>query len=85
MQQRLNPGLRVGGAFFTRFDKRKILRREVAEELRAKYPSLVLESVIRETIGLGEAPHLRQDIFTYAPASAGAADYQALAAEILAR
>jgi chromosome partitioning protein len=85
VQQRLNPELEIGGAFFTRFDKRKILRRETAEQLRVKYPSLVLESVIRESIGLGEAPHLHQDIFTYAPASAGAADYQALTAEILTR
>jgi chromosome partitioning protein len=85
VQQRLNPALEVGGAFFTRFDKRKILRRETAEQLRAKYPGLVLEATIRESIGLGEAPHMHQDIFTYAPSSAGASDYQALTAEILAR
>jgi chromosome partitioning protein len=85
VRQRLNPELEVGGAFFTRFDKRKILRRETSEQLRAKYPGLVLESVIRESVGLGEAPHLHQDIFTYAPSSAGAADYQALTTEILSR
>ncbi len=39
----------------------------------------------RESIALGEAPHLGQDIFTYAPQSAGATDYQALVAEILTR
>lgn len=85
VQRRLNPGLAVGGIFFTRFDKRKVLRRETAEQLRAQYPGLVLNSVIRESIALGEAPHLGQDIFTYAPHSAGAVDYQALVAEILTR
>lgn len=45
----------------------------------------MLDTVIRESIALGEAPHLGQDIFTYAPQSAGATDYQALVAEILTR
>ena len=85
MQRRLNPELTVGGIFFTRYDKRKILRRETAEELRTKYSNLVLESVIRESVALGEAPHLGKDIFTYAPTSAGSVDYQALVAETLSR
>ena len=85
VQKRLNPNLTVGGIFFTRYDQRKVLRRDTAEELRAKYPGLVLRSTIRESIALGEAPHLTQDIFTYAPKSAGAADYQALVDEMLTR
>ena len=85
VQRRLNPGLAVGGVFFTRHDKRKVLRRETAEQLRTQHPGLVLEAVIRESIALGEAPHLGKDIFAYAPQSAGAVDYQALVAEILTR
>ena len=85
VQRRLNPGLVVGGIFFTRHDKRKVLRRETAEQLRAQHPGLILDTAIRESIALGEAPHLGQDIFTYAPQSAGAADYQALVNEILTR
>jgi len=85
VQRRLNPALAVGGVFFTRHDKRKVLRRDTAEQLRAAHPGLVLDTVIRESIALGEAPHLGQDIFAYAPQSAGAADYQALVAEILTR
>nr|GEW49967.1 hypothetical protein [Tanacetum cinerariifolium] len=80
---RLNPQLQVKGMFFTRFDKRKVLRRETAEDLRSHYPDLVLTTVIRESIALGEAPHLKQDIFSYAPESAGAVDYNALVQEIL--
>jgi chromosome partitioning protein len=85
VQRRLNPGLAVGGVFFTRHDKRKVLRRDTAEQLRAQHPGLVLEAVIRESIALGEAPHLGKDIFAYAPQSAGAVDYQALVVEILTR
>ncbi|WP_460623691.1 ParA family protein [Hymenobacter tenuis] len=83
VKRRLNPALTIGGIFFTRFDARKILLRETAESIREKYPELVLTSRIRETIGLGEAPHLGQDIFSYAPNSAGATDYSALVQEIL--
>ncbi|MBX0293194.1 ParA family protein [Hymenobacter sp. HSC-4F20] len=85
VQRRLNPGLKIGGIFFTRFDGRKVLRRETAELIREKYPTLVLTSTVREAISLGEAPHLGQDIFRYAPASPGATDYQALVQEILTR
>jgi chromosome partitioning protein len=85
VQRRLNPALQVGGIFFTRFDRRKVLRRETAEVLRAQYPALVLTTVIRESIALGEAPHKGTDIFSYAPTSAGAADYQALVDELLTR
>lgn len=85
VQRRLNPTLTVGGVFFTRHDKRKVLRRDTAEQLRATHPGLVLNTVIRESIALGEAPHLGKDIFAYAPQSAGATDYQALVAEILTR
>ena len=85
VKRRLNPSLTVGGIFFTRFDPRKGLRRETPEVVRGKYPDLVLNSTIRETIALGEAPHLGQDIFSYAPTSAGATDYENLVQEILAR
>jgi chromosome partitioning protein len=85
VKRRLNPALVVGGVFFTRHDKRKVLRRETAEQLRVAHPGLVLDTVIRESIALSEAPHTGQDIFAYAPTSAGAADYQALVAEILTR
>jgi chromosome partitioning protein len=85
IKQQLNPALRIGGIFFTRYDKRKVLRRETADLVRTQHPDLVLNSCIRESIALGEAPHLGKDIFSYAPQSAGAADYEALVTEILSR
>jgi chromosome partitioning protein len=85
VQRRLNPTLQIGGIFFTRYDHRKILRRETAHVLRQQYPTLVLTTVIRESIALGESPHKGKDIFSYAPTSAGATDYQALVDELLTR
>ena len=35
----------------------KVRRRSTADQLRAKYPGLVLPATIRESIALAEAPH----------------------------
>jgi chromosome partitioning protein len=83
VQRRLNPALQVAGIFLTRYNSHKVLHREMAEALRTEYPDLLLKSVIRESISLGEAPHTGKSIFAYQPASAGAHDYQALATEVL--
>ncbi len=85
VQQRFNPTLKVGGIFFTKHDKRKVLRRQMAELVHSQHPELLLNTIIRESIALGEAPSLGLDIFSYAPESAGATDYQALVTEILSR
>ena len=44
----------------------------------------LFESRIRRNIRLAEAPSFEQSIFKYAPQSAGAEDYRALADEVLA-
>ncbi|RZJ93715.1 MAG: ParA family protein [Hymenobacter sp.] len=85
MQRRLNPELTIGGLFFTRYNKHKILHRETTETLRGQYPDLLLKGVIRESVALGEAPHFGKDIFTYASHSAGATDYAELVTELLTR
>jgi len=85
VNKRLNPTLQLKGIFFTRYDRRKILKRETQDQIREAYPHLILNSTIRETIALGEAPHLGKDIFNYAPTSAGASDYSELIKEIIER
>jgi len=67
--------------------RRQILvehRAEVRERMISKFPNLVLNAVIRESIRLAEAPSFGLPISAYAPRSHGAADYKALAAEIVA-
>jgi len=59
--------------------------RDVLAQLHASFGSAVLEQTVRETIRLAEAPALRMPITQYAPWSAAAQDYRAVAKELLAR
>jgi chromosome partitioning protein len=85
VRQRLNPELWVSGILACRVDLRTRHAREVVEQLRARSGELVYRTVIRENIRLAECPSFGQPITQYDPKSAGAADYRALAAEIMAQ
>ena len=78
----LNPALHVGGVVVTRFNNRK-LNTVVLSTIAERYGDKVLKSRIRENISIAEAPLEHCSIFEYAPDSNGAADYMALATEIL--
>jgi chromosome partitioning protein len=80
---RLNPSLKLNGIFFTRFDKRKILKRDILEQISSEHPNLILKTYIRENISLGESPHLGQCIFKYDPNANGSKDYSELTEEII--
>jgi len=81
----LNPRLVIAGVILTMFDARTNLARQVVEEVRRYFPAYVFQTVIPRTIRLGEAPSYGETILSYAPESAGAAAYQALAAEFMER
>ncbi len=85
VQRRLNPALEVTGVILNRHDSRKRLNREVVDSIRSHFGDTVFQREIRENISLAEAPGYGMDIFSYRPKSAGAADYMALADEILSR
>lgn len=78
----LNPALHVGGVVVTRYNNRK-LNSVVLSTIAERYGDKVLKSRIRENISIAEAPLTHCSIFEYAPDSNGAADYMALATEIL--
>ena len=84
VQEYLHSGLSMGGIFFTRWNNRK-LNKEVDEAARSTYGDLILQAKVRENIAIAEAPLAKQSISDYAPDSKGAADYTAIAAEILNR
>jgi chromosome partitioning protein len=84
VQSRLNPKLKLTGFLLCRFDPRTRHSGEVRERLVAKFGDQVLTTIIRENIRLAEAPSFSAPIETYAPTSQGAADYGALAVEIMA-
>ena len=81
----LNPALEVGAILPCRVDSRTLLSQQVIAHLRETHGKLVLKTVVRENVRLAEAPGHNQTIFTYAPESAGAEDYAAVAAELLQR
>lgn len=83
--KRLNKGLRIGGVFLTQYDQRKVLNRNVAEAIREHFPTVVFRTAIRDNVALAEAPTAGLDVLRYAPRSTGAADYQALAKEVIKR
>ena len=78
-----NPELKILGLLITKYDKRKTLSREVANVLHNNSPYRLLQPGIRTNISLSEASLNRQDIFSYAPRSAGATDYLELCKNII--
>ena len=85
IQATSNPRLQIAGVLLTRYTPRQVLSRDTAgilEAAAAKIGTRLLHTRIRETVSLREAQAMGQDIFTYAPRSAGAQDYSQLIKEI---
>ena len=76
------PALRVAGILACRLDHRTNHGPEIVEKLRARFPE-TFRAVIRENVRLAECPSMGEPITAYAPTSPGAADYRALAAEVI--
>lgn len=85
VRDRLNPALDVGAILASRVDTRTNLSRDVVEELRRRFPALMLHATIRESVRLKEAWSFAQPVTRYAASSSGAEDYRAAAAELLTR
>lgn len=68
---------------FTQYDGRKGLHRLTVEQVAAAGVPM-FNTIIRDNVALGEAPATGTDIFTYNRRSRGAADYAALADELIA-
>lgn len=93
--RRMNPALKVSGIVLTMFDSQTKLSNEVVNDLRsfieqAKGRPLpwadarIFETKIRRNIKLAESPSFGQTILRYGPSCNGAADYRALARELVA-
>lgn len=84
-RKRLNPQIGVVGILPSRVDLRTRHATESVERIRERFGNAVFDVLIRENIRLAEAPSYGQSVLSYAPSSAGAADYRVLAGELLAR
>jgi chromosome partitioning protein len=67
----------------TRYDFRRRMAREIAETLRQRYGSELCETRISENIALAESPAQNLDVFSFAPHSPGARDYEFLLDELI--
>src|SRR5688500_9269534 len=92
--RRMNPRLKVSGIVLTMFDAQTKLTMEVVNELQSFIESAngqplpwagarIFKSRIRRNIKLAESPSFGQTIIQYEPTSNGAADYRALAREVI--
>jgi chromosome partitioning protein len=81
----LNPDLQVLGVIMTMYDARTRLSAHVVEEVRRHMPESLLSTIVPRAIRLAEAPSYGQVISEYDPESRGAAAYEQLAIELLAR
>ncbi len=79
----LFPELKVRGVVLTMFDPRANLSADVVEEVNKHFPKQAFHTVIPRSIRLAEAPSYGLPISAYAPSSAGAKAYEALAREVL--
>jgi chromosome partitioning protein len=67
----------------TRFNEHRRLAREVRDKLTEYFPGTVLATAVRESSALAESPGRAQTIFEYQRNGRGAADYRALADDLL--
>jgi chromosome partitioning protein len=85
VRARMNPGLRLVGLVMTMYDPRTNLSLQVVQEVARHFPRERFHTVIPRSVRLSEAPSYGETVFQYAPGSAGAQAYAALAAELVAR
>jgi len=83
-RQRVNRRLALLGIVACRVDATNHTR-EVVARLRTQFGAAVLEHSVRQAIQIAEAPGARLPITKYAPTSAVANDYRAVAGELLDR
>jgi chromosome partitioning protein len=81
----VNPRLELVGVVMTMYDGRTKLSQQVVGEVREHFGNRVFETVVPRSTRLAEAPSFGKPIIHYDKYSAGAAAYDLLAQEFLAR
>jgi len=84
IKEHLHPcEVTILGLLLTFVEKRRLLSSQAQKQMRELFGSLVFDTVIHRCVRLAEAPSAGQPVFTYAPESRSAAEYRALAKEII--
>jgi chromosome partitioning protein len=83
ISQKLNRDLEIYGLLATFYDGRTNLAKDMLEELRVVGEHHIFDTVVRNTVRLGEAPLVGVPITVYASNSDAARTYRELAREVL--
>jgi chromosome partitioning protein len=78
-----SSNVKILGLLLTFVDKTTLLSRQTQNQMREYFGDLVFETVIHRSVRLAEAPSTGESVLTYAPESRSAAEYRALAGEII--
>lgn len=85
VKKRLNPSISIFGVLLTMYDGRTNFSAQVAEEVRRHFPGKVFAAAIPRNVRLSEAPSHGMPVCAYDKFSRGAAAYDAVTQEILAK
>ena len=85
VKARPNPKLEMLGVVVTLHDKRTTLGKEVFEQIRRVFGAKLFDTVITKSVRLEESPAYKESIFTFAPQSSGAIEYEKLCNEVMSR
>jgi chromosome partitioning protein len=85
IKHHFNPDVLILGFLLTMYDRRVNLSSEIESEMRKRFKSTVLRTVIPRNVKLSESPSFSKTIFEYDKNCAGAKAYAQLAVEIARR
>ena len=83
VQQVHNKNLDIEGILLTMFDSRLRLSKQVKEDVKKHFGSMVFQSIIPRNVSLGEAPSYGESIIEYNATSKGSKSYIKFAQEII--
>ena len=83
VKKHLNPSLEIKGVFFTKYNDKRVLTKEIKEQIEGFFGKSLMKTQVRVNVALAESQSSGKDIFEYDPASNGATDYMGLVMEIL--
>lgn len=83
VRSRSNPDLSLLGVVVTMHDKRTVIAKDSVGHIRKLFGKKVFKTIISRNVRLEESPAYKESIFTFAPNSKGADEYQRLAKEIV--
>ncbi len=85
IKSRPNPNLSILGVVITLMDKRTTLSRDINEQIKQVFGDKVFGTVISKSVRLEESPAYKETIFSFAPHSSGAIEYNKLCQEVINR